>query len=263
MTAFEQAIQLGYRYLETDVRATADGVLLAFHDDTLDRVTDHSGRISALPYTDIAGARIGDREPIPLVEDVLGCWPEVRLNIDVKELGSIAPLVRALRRTGAADRVCVASFSDRRLAAVRRLLGPGVCTSLGPREALALRLASYSRLFSRLARNGIPCAQLPVSVAGLPLVTPALVRTAHELGVDVHVWTVNDATEMHRLLDIGVDGIMTDRLETLREVLLVRGSWPGPQRRHDTEPPHARGPMAERLMYQTSLSAESRQGIER
>lgn len=226
MAAFDRAVNLGYRYLETDVHATADGVLLAFHDDTLDRVTDGSGRVSALPYAEVAGARIGGREPIPLVEDVLGSWPEVRLNIDVKDLDCIAPLVRTLRRTGAADRVCVASFSNRRLATVRRLLGPGVCTSLGPREALALRLASYSGVFTRLARHGIPCAQLPVRVSGFPVVTSALVRTAHELGVDVHVWTVNDAAEMHGLLDIGVDGIMTDRLETLREVLIGRGAWP-------------------------------------
>lgn len=228
MAAFDRAVRLGYRYLETDVRATADGALLAFHDDTLDRVTDRTGRISTLPYAEVARARIGGREPIPLVEDVLGSWPDVRLNIDVKDLGCIQPLVRTLRRTGAADRVCVASFSDRRLTRVRRLLGPAVCTSFGPWEALTLRLASYGGLFTRLARNGVPCAQLPVSVAGFPVMTPAFVRTAHELGVDVHAWTVNDAAEMRRLLDIGVDGIMTDRLETLREVLMERDAWPSP-----------------------------------
>lgn len=225
MGSFQRAVDLGYRCLETDVRATADGALLAFHDDTLDRVTDRSGRVCELPYEKVASARIGGREPVPLIEDVLGSWPDVRLNIDVKDLTSIAPLVRALRRTRAADRVCIASFSERRLAAVRAVLGPQVCTSLGPRAALKLRLASYGSLLAPLARGNVPCAQLPARIRGVPVVTPALIRTAHQLGVHVHAWTVNDPDEMQRLLDLGVDGLITDRLETLRDILAARGCW--------------------------------------
>lgn len=227
MAAFERAVRLGYRYLETDVRATADGVLLAFHDDTLDRVTDGSGQVSAFPYARVARARIGGREPIPLLEELLGTWSHVRLNIDVKELGGIAPLVRALRRTNAADRVCIASFSERRLAAARALLGPDVCTSLGPRAAVRLWLAAPKGMFR--VRPGktsdVPCAQLPTRVRGVPMVTPSLVRAAHARGVQVHAWTVNDAAEMHRLLDNGVDGIMTDALGLLRDVLVSRDEW--------------------------------------
>lgn len=225
MAAFERAVRLGYRYLETDVRATADGVLLAFHDDTLDRVTDRVGRVSALPYADVASARIGGCEPIALMEDVLGTWPNVRVNIDVKELGTIAPLVRVLRRTNAADRVCIASFSERRLAAVRALLGPHLCTSLGPRAAVALRLASHGRLLAKLAGSDVPCAQVPARIRGMPLVTPAFVRKAHDLGVHIHAWTINNPREMHRLLDLGVDGLMTDDVELLRGVLISRGAW--------------------------------------
>lgn len=225
MAAFDRAVRLGYRYLETDVRATADGELLAFHDDTLDRVTDRTGRISALPYDEVARARIGGQEPIPRVEDLLGTWPDVRLNIDVKDLGTIAPLARVLRRTDAAGRVCVASFSERRLAAVRAKLGPHVCTSMGPRAALALRLASYGGVLAKLAHGDVPCAQLPARIRGVPMVTPALVGTAHKLGIHVHAWTINDPAEMQRLLDLGVDGIVTDDLEVLREVLVGRGRW--------------------------------------
>ena len=120
MAAFQHAVELGYRYLETDVHATADGVLLAFHDSTLDRVTDRRGQVARLSWSAVSRARIGGVEPIPLLEDLLGAWPDIRLNVDVKEAARRAPLVRTLQRTGAIDRVCVASFSHRRLRAVRR-----------------------------------------------------------------------------------------------------------------------------------------------
>lgn len=228
MAAFERAVRLGYRYLETDVRASADGVLVAFHDHTLDRVTDREGRVHALPYAEIARARIGGREPIPRIEDLLGTWPEVRLNVDVKEMATVPLLARVLDRARAHHRVCVASFSGRRLAAARGLLGPQVCTSMSPREATALRLASAARVpgaAGLVVPGDIPCVQLPPSVAGLPVVTPALVQAVHELGMQVHVWTVNDRSQMRRLLDIGVDGLITDCLETLRDLLADRGLW--------------------------------------
>lgn len=142
MAAFRNAVELGFRYLETDVRATADGVGLAFHDDRLDRATDVTGRVDRLPWSRVRRARIGGREPIPTVEELLDAWPDVRVNLDPKHASSIGPLVRAVLRTNALDRVCVGSFSDARLAAVRRRLGPRLCTSLGPRPALTLRLAT-------------------------------------------------------------------------------------------------------------------------
>jgi glycerophosphoryl diester phosphodiesterase len=224
MVAFQQAVDLGYRYLETDVHATADGVLLAFHDHTLDRVTDARGRIARLPYRQVARARIGGREPIPRLEDLLAAWPNVNVNVDVKEQAALGPLIDAVRHTGALDRVCVASFSDARLRTVRAALGPTLCTSLGPRRATALRLAAYAGS-RRLIPRGIPCAQLPNRVGRYRVVDARLLRAAHRGGLAVHVWTVDDPTEMHRLLDLGVDGLMTDRIDTLRAVLLDRGSW--------------------------------------
>ena len=226
MRAFQQAVDLGYRYVETDVHATADGVLLAFHDRTLDRVTGMVGKVAALPYARVRQARIGGSEPIPTLEDLLGSWPELRVNIDVKAFAATGPLVDVIRRTGAVDRVCVAAFSERRVAAVRRALGPRLCTALGPPRVALLRAASTSRLAGLLALRTVPCAQVPDRVGRLRIVTPKLVELAHRHGVRVHVWTIDDADEMHRLLDLGVDGIMTDRIETLRQVLLHRGSWP-------------------------------------
>jgi glycerophosphoryl diester phosphodiesterase len=226
LAAFARAVDLGYRYLETDVHATSDGVLLAFHDRTLDRVTDAFGRVADLPWARVRSARIGGREPIPLLEDLLGTWPDVRVNIDVKHPSAVGPLAEVIRRTRSLDRVCVASFSHRRLTAVRRLLGPALCTALSTRGVLRLRAAATFPAAAALAPRDVPCAQVPDRLGPVRVVTPGLVDLAHERGQRVHVWTVDDAADMHRLLDLGVDGIMTDRLDTLRGVLVTRGAWP-------------------------------------
>ncbi|HKA68055.1 MAG TPA: glycerophosphodiester phosphodiesterase [Actinomycetes bacterium] len=225
MAAFRRAVKLGYRYLETDVHGTADGVLLAFHDRRLGRVTDRRGRIARLPYETVRRALIAGQEPIPLLTDLLEEFPDARINIDVKEVSAIGPLIEVIRRTGCIDRVCVASFSDRRLAAVRAALGPRLCTAVGPIEALGLRTATLFERLRRLAPEGIPCVQLPARIGPLPVVDERLVGTAHSLGMHVHVWTIDDPATMHRLLDLGVDGIMTDQPEVLRDVLVARDSW--------------------------------------
>ena len=224
MAAFERAIALGYRYLETDVRVTSDGVALAFHDARLDRVTDQRGRVSDLPWAQVRHARIGGRESIPVLAELLDAWPNARVNIDIKAEHSIGPTIDAIRRTRSIDRVCVGAFSGSRVAAMRRVLGPGLCTSLGPREALALRAAPA---LGRLARRGLGrCAQVPARIGWLAFVDARYLATAHGLGLQVHVWTVNDRAEMIRLLDLGVDGMMTDAADVLRDLLVERGQWP-------------------------------------
>jgi glycerophosphoryl diester phosphodiesterase len=224
MPAFAAAVALGYRYLETDVHATADGVLVAFHDDRLDRVTDRTGRIEDLPWREVRRALVGGREPIPLLEDLLGAWPEARLNVDAKHDRAVAPLAEVVRRTGAGDRVCVAAFSDRRLARLRAALGPEVCTAAGPRAIAALRATS---LVGRGRRGAAACVQVPPRVGRLVVVDRRFVAAAHRAGLAVHVWTIDEPDEMHRLLDLGVDGLMTDRPAVLKAVLQARGQWPG------------------------------------
>ncbi len=226
MAAFQRAVDLGYRYLETDVHATADGVVLAFHDSTLDRVTDAVGQVARLPWSTVTRARIGGVEPIPRLEDLLGAWPEVRVNVDVKAAGAVGPLARLLARTGTVDRVCVASFSTRRLAAAREAVGPRLCTSLSTRGVARLRVAALHPLTHRWSPRGVPCAQVPDRLGPMRVVTPGLVAAAHAHGQRVHVWTVDDAASMRRLLDVGVDGLMSDELITLRDVLRARGQWP-------------------------------------
>ncbi len=223
MLAFESAVRLGYRYLETDVHATADGVLAAFHDDVLDRVTDRTGRILDLPWSEVSQARIGG-EPIPLLEDVLGAWPDVRVNIDAKTDAAVAPLAAVIERTGAHDRVCVGSFSEGRLRRFRRLTGGRVCTSMGRLAIARLRTASFG---PPTWPFGAGCVQVPVRRGRISIVDPRFVAAAHRRGLPVHVWTIDDPVEMGRLLDLGVDGIMTDRPATLREVLEGRGQWSG------------------------------------
>jgi glycerophosphoryl diester phosphodiesterase len=223
--AFEHAVSLGYKYLETDAHATADGVLVAFHDHTLDRTTDRAGRIARLPYKEVAAARIDGREPIPLLEDLLAAWPDARFNIDVKEEQAIGPLAKTLARVGAWDKVCVCSFSSRRLKATRQALARPVCMALSPAALAAVRLSrnlagSGAVLARRLASEGMRCAQVPARVA-----TRGFIRRAHALGLQVHVWTVNERTEMTCLLDMGADGIMTDETVLLRDVLAERGEW--------------------------------------
>ena len=223
MPAFEHAVRLGYRYLETDAHVTADGVLIAFHDDRLDRVTDRTGVIAELPWSEVQRARVDGREPIPLLEDLLSAWPDVRVNIDPKHDGAAEPLAAAIVRTRTVDRVCVGAFSDRRIAVVRALVGPSLCTSMGPREVA--QLVAASRGLPGGGRVRSPCAQVPTNQGRVPLVTPRFVDTAHRLGVQVHVWTIDDGDEMARLLDLGVDGIMTDRPQVLKDVLFERDEW--------------------------------------
>ena len=222
MPAFEGAVDLGYRYLETDAHVTADGICLAFHDDRLDRVTDRTGVIAELPYREVRDARVDGREPIPLMEDLLGAFPHVKVNIDPKHDGAVDALAAVIERTGAVDRVCIGSFSDKRIARLQARLGTELCTSLGPRATAKLRGRSYG-----IPAGGLPgpCAQVPRAIRGVTLVDERFVAKAHRLGLQVHVWTVDDPAEMHELLDLGVDGIMTDRPTILREVLESRGAW--------------------------------------
>jgi glycerophosphoryl diester phosphodiesterase len=225
LPAFQACVDMGYRYLETDVRVTGDGVLVVFHDPTLERVTDRTGRIEHITWAEVSAARIGGREPILRLEDLLGAWPDVRFNLDIKAAGVLAPLVRTVRRLKVADRICLGSFSDARIAAARRLFGPTLCTALGPRGVAALRLSSYSPRAAGLVRIQAGCAQVPLQLGGRALVDERFIAAAHARDLQVHVWTVDTEEETTTMLDLGVDGVMTDRPAMLRELLEKRGQW--------------------------------------
>lgn len=223
--AFARAIELGYRYVETDVHGTADGVAVVFHDPTLERLTGERGRISALTWADLTSVRVGGAAAVPRLDDVLGSWPQVRFNIDVKADRGIEPTIRSVERTGAGDRVLLASFSDARLTRLRALAGPTVATSLGMRGVARLRLASLTGRRLVLPPS-VVAAQVPVRYGRIPVVDRRFISYAHRLGLQVHVWTIDETAVMHELLDLGVDGIMTDHVDVLRDAYLSRGHWP-------------------------------------
>lgn len=224
MAAFHDAVSLGYGYVETDVHVTSDGVLVAFHDDGLLRTCGIDARIEETPWSTLRDARVDGREPIPLLEDILGTWPDLRVNIDCKTSDAEDELIRVIKKTDCLERVCVGSFSDARLARFRSVFGDALCTSTGPREVASLVLAA--RTSRTLARtHGSRAAQVPVRQGPLPIVTRSFVKTAHSLGMQVHVWTIDDPTEIARLLDLGVDGIMSDDTRALRDVFSARGLW--------------------------------------
>jgi glycerophosphoryl diester phosphodiesterase len=228
LPAFAAAVDLGYRYLETDVRASADGVLVAFHDERLDRVTDARGTLATQPWSTLSRARIAGREPLPRLEDVLGSFPDVRFNLDVKTTTAVPGLDAVLRRTRAHGRVLVTAFAEDRRRAALAAVGGAEATSASSRPT-ALALAGVKLGATALVRRalaGVDAVQVPVRQNGVEVVSGRFVDAVHRAGAQVHVWTVDDAVQMGALLDLGVDGIITDRADVLREVLLARGQWP-------------------------------------
>jgi glycerophosphoryl diester phosphodiesterase len=235
--AFDAAVALGYRHLETDAHVSGDGVVFAFHDRVLDRLTNAHGRLSAVSSSVIASADAaynfnpsggyplrGTGIRIPTMEQVLIRWPGVFVNIDAKSDAVVGPLVELLRRVGALDRVCVASFRDERIRRVRTLSGGAICTSMGPRAISRAWLASRA---GRMPRLGADCVQVPARTRAIRIVDRRFVARAHATGLQVHVWTIDAEDDMTALLDLGVDAIMTDRPRLLRDVLTARGTWHG------------------------------------
>lgn len=227
LEAFRHAWDLGYSYLETDVQTTADGHLLAFHDHTLERTTDGAGRVSDLTLQQVRDLRVARRAGIPLLEELLAELPEARFNIDLKSRETVDPAVRALARSAAHDRVCVGSFHEPTLRAFRRAVRRPVATAVGVATVVALRFAPFPLAAARLLRDPGAVLQVPVRKRGVTVLDRRLLARAHASGRHVHVWTVDEREEMEQLIDLGVDGIITDRTDVLADVLRERGTWSG------------------------------------
>lgn len=224
MRAFEHAVNLGYRYIETDVHATSDGHVVAFHDNDLKRTCDSPLKIAEATIDELSHARIDGTDSIPLLTEILNAWPDVKVNIDCKSDAVVAPLIKQLRDSQCLDRVCIGSFSDQRLARIREEFGSSVCTSMGPREVASLVLGTHARIPVRPTKHAL-VAQIPVRQGPIPVVTRRTVQRAHDLGLLVHVWTIDEPEEIGRLLDLGADGIMSDDTIALRDVFHARGIW--------------------------------------
>jgi glycerophosphoryl diester phosphodiesterase len=223
LLAFAAAIGLGVTHIETDVHASRDGVAVISHDPQLDRVAGVSGRVDELSAARLRAVDLGHGQGFSSLADALDGFPDTRFNIDIKSADAVAGTVAAIRDAKAVDRVLVTSFSEaRRRAAVRRL--PGVATSSSSSmfaAALAAGKAGATPLLRRILR-GVDAVQVPESYSGVSIVTESMVTRLHSAKVEVHVWTVNDAPAMHRLLDLGVDGIVTDRADIALGVLATR-----------------------------------------
>jgi glycerophosphoryl diester phosphodiesterase len=230
MAAFAAARELGLDHVETDAHATADGVAVALHDARLDRTTDRVGTVADLTWDEVRRARIGGVEPVPRLDELLGEWPDLAVNIDVKAAAAAGPTAAAIERTRAHDRVLVTSFSSRRRMTTLARLSRPVATSAGQSEIAAFLAAAAlpgpaARRAARAALRRVQCLQVPVRAGAVRVVSARTVALAHEIGRAVHVWTVDEAAQMHRLLDLGVDGLVTNRADLLRAVLISRGAW--------------------------------------
>ena len=226
LLAFRSAVELGYTYLETDVHATRDGHLVAFHDDILDRVTDRSGRIADLDLASVRRGVVGGTEQIPTLDEVFESFPDARFNIDIKSDAATEPLVDAITRHRAQQRVCVGSFGTRRLHRFRRLMGRQVATSA---SRIGIGWSATVPQVPRWLGSGGAAFQLPITheIRGVTMttLTDRLISSAHHRGMVVHVWTINDADTMRTLIDRGVDGIVSDRIDILKDVLASSGRW--------------------------------------
>ena len=235
MEAFSRSVEMGYRWIETDLRMTSDGVVVCHHDPTLERTTNGHGEVAKLNWRqleklDAGYAHLPDQDfpfrgqgvRIPSLEEVARSFPGLNMVLEMKADHTEEPLLRLIRRMGLSDRVIVASFSDARLTRVRELSKGGIATSTGEEEVARLVKAAW---LGRRARTQHVALQIPVRSGPIPLVTRRTVKAYHRMGLVVHVWTVDQPARMERLLDRGVDGIMTDRPDLLKEVFRKRGIW--------------------------------------
>lgn len=218
MPAFEHAVSLGFDYLETDVHLSSDGVLVAFHDADLERITGRPGTIADRTWDELRTIDLGGAS-IPRLDELLSSFPSTKFNIDPKVDAAVQPLGDVIAAFDAVDRVGIGAFDDARITALQDRFGPALCTSPGPVELLA-----YLSEPSDAAFPTHGCLQIPPSFGEFDLTADAL-GAVHALGLHVHVWTINEESEMRRLLDLGVDAVMTDRIALLKDVLIERNEW--------------------------------------
>ena len=232
LRAFGNAIALGYTHLETDVHLTKDGRLVAFHDGRLDRVGDRVGRIRDLTWEQVRAARLGpgpEHDRVPLLIEVVEEFPGICLNIDLKAPGTARPVWDLVEKHGLHDRVCVGSFQQRHLSEFRRLARGSVVTAAGVSGTVLLRFSPewLTTLLHTPAEVLQVPSVVPLGSRRLHVVTKRFLDAAHRHDKQVHAWTIDDPNEMRRLLDLGVDGIVSDRIDVLKDVLVERGAWTG------------------------------------
>ncbi|MDC0474600.1 glycerophosphodiester phosphodiesterase family protein [Hyphomicrobiales bacterium] len=220
--AFKSAVDIGYKYLETDVHLTKDGFLIAFHDDTLDRVTDKSGLIRDLTLSEIKKAKIAGTDEIPLLSELLNSFTDCFFNIDCKVDETVQPLINLINNKDFINRVCVGSFSQKRINFIRKSLGKEVKTSMGPAEVILSKFLSYTSLGYNFKSS---YTSIPIRRYGINLLDERNINYLKSNNQKVIAWTINDEDQMKMLINIGIDGIMTDNLTLLKKVLIEESLW--------------------------------------
>ena len=215
LESFQYALDLGCSYIETDVQLSADGIPYIFHDDDLKRLLDRDVMFNTLSSSEIKKLRLFESYSIPTLEMALTKFPNALFQIDLKTDEVAIPAMQVIEELNAFERVCIASFSSNRLKVVREKF-PKTCYSMGPKEILQLLLASFG-----LYKQKVPgdCLQVPIYHYGIKLVTKRFVKYVQSIGLKIHVWTINDADTMQKLINLGVDGIITDKPKILRDLL--------------------------------------------
>ncbi|MBT4695545.1 MAG: glycerophosphodiester phosphodiesterase [Alphaproteobacteria bacterium] len=220
--AFKSAVDIGYKYLETDVHLTKDGFLIAFHDDTLDRVTDKSGLIRDLTLSEVKKAKIAGTDEIPLLSELLNSFTDCFFNIDCKVDETVQPLINLINNKDFINRVCIGSFSQKRINFIRKSLGKDVKTSMGPAEVILSKFLSYTSLGYNFKSS---YTSIPIKRYGINLLDERNINYLKSNNQKVIAWTINDEDQMKMLINIGIDGIMTDNLTLLKKVLIEESLW--------------------------------------
>ena len=247
LEAFQYSSDLGFVFMETDVQSTSDGRVVIFHDADLKRIAGIDKKIKDLTFDEVTNIDLINGGKIPSLEETLFSFPNLRFNIDIKTNSAVEESIKIIKSQEALTRVCLASFSNKRIRKIRKLAGSQSCTSMSQLEVvnaifhvLAENLGSGINLRRKMRGdeayfkskwmrttipfNGIPdCAQVPVGQWGIPIVTQSFIRIMNLLGKFVHVWTIDEPEEMNRLIDLGVDGLMTDKPSILKSTLIDRG----------------------------------------
>ena len=221
ISAFQNSIELGYQYIETDVQSTKDDKLVIFHDNDLKRIANQNINIADINYDDLRNIKIFNNETIPLLKDTIEELKFIKFNIDPKSDRAAIILNSILKKRKDLDRFCIGSFFQHRVNLFRNSFLNKITTSMSKQEVVKLFFNQYLHLF----KQDTPCIQVPVSFKGIKIITKKLIDFIHIQNKKIHVWTIDDQTEMQRLIDLGVDGIMTDRPSILKDVLIKNNLW--------------------------------------
>lgn len=221
--SFRKAFDLGYRVIETDIHSSKDGTAYIFHDNTLERLTGENLKISDLKDVDIDSLKVNKSSIIPRLSNVFEEFPEGLFNLDAKTWEATIPITNTVKKMACSSRVCIGSYNDKRIDAIIRELGVETCHSMGTSNVFKFYLGAQLGIKQNFTAQ---CIQLPIKQFGISLITQKILRHARKLGIKIHFWTINNSGLIQKLLELDVDGIMTDDCILLKTIMEKKHKWP-------------------------------------